>query len=253
MTDTADSLKHAAAGADALKRAAAQEAVNLVRDGMVVGLGSGSTAELFAALLGERVRQGGLTLTGVPTSIRVGELSTQQGLTVVPLEEVDHIDLTVDGADEIQTGTLGLVKGRGGALLREKLVAASSERLCIIADDSKLVTHLGEKFAIPVAVVPFGWRQTADRIRKLGGEPTLRPSGKPGTTSSGVEPLLSDDGLFVLDCAFGPIADPAALAASLKGTLGVVEHGLFLGMANRAIVAGAGGITVLEPGQRASA
>jgi ribose 5-phosphate isomerase A len=239
MTDVADSLK----------RAAAQEAVNLVRDGMVVGLGSGSTAELFAALLGEQVRQGGLTITGVPTSIRVGELAGQHGLTVVPLEEVAHIDLTVDGADEIQTGTLGLVKGRGGALLREKLVAASSEQLCIIADDSKLVTSLGEKFAVPVAVVPFGWRQTADRIRRLGGEPTLRLSGSPATPSSGARPLVSDDGLLILDCAFGPIPDPVTLAQELKGTLGVVEHGLFLGMAHRAIVAGAGGITVLEPGQ----
>lgn len=229
MTDAADSLK----------RAAAQEAVNLVRDGMVVGLGSGSTAELFAALLGERVRQDGLAITGVPTSIRVGQLSREHGLTIVALEEVAQIDLTVDGADEIQTSTLGLVKGRGGALLREKLVAASSEQLCIIADDSKLVTHLGEKFAVPVAVVPFGWRQTAERIRRLGGEPTLRPFG--------ASPLVSDDGLLILDCAFGPIPDPASLAQALKGTLGVVEHGLFLGMAHRAIVAGAGGITVLKP------
>jgi ribose 5-phosphate isomerase A len=234
MTDAADPLQPQ-------KLAAAQQAVTLVKDGMVVGLGSGSTAELFAALLGERVRQGGLSITGVPTSVRVGELARQQGLTVVPLEEVDRIDLTVDGADEIETGTLGLIKGRGGALLREKLVAASSEQLCIIADDSKLVTRLGERYAVPIAVVPYGWRQTADRIRRLGGEPTLRPAG------SG--PLVSDDGLYILDCAFGPIADPASLARDLKGTLGVVEHGLFLGMAGRAIVAGADGVTVLEPGK----
>lgn len=230
--------------ADLLKRAAAQEAVSLVHNGMVVGLGSGSTAELFAALLAERVRQERLTITGVPTSIRVGELARQHGLTVVPLEDVPRIDLTVDGADEIQTGTLGLVKGRGGALLREKLVAASSDQLCIIADDSKLVTQLGEKFAVPVAVVPYGWRQTADRIRALGGEPTIRQAGD--------SPLTSDDGLLILDCAFGPIPDPVTLASALKGTLGVVEHGLFLGLAGRAIVAGSGGITVLapEPGQR---
>jgi ribose 5-phosphate isomerase A len=242
MTDAADPLQPMTDTADPLqpqKRAAAQHAITLVKDGMVVGLGSGSTAELFAALLGERVRQGDLTITGVPTSIRVADLARQHGLTVAPLEDVARVDLTVDGADEIQTGTLGLIKGRGGALLREKLVAASSEQLCVIADDSKLVTSLGERFAVPVAVVPYGWRQTADRIRRLGGEPTLRPAG------SG--PLVSDDGLFILDCAFGPIADPAGLAAALKSTLGVVEHGLFLGMAQRAIVAGAGGVTVLEP------
>jgi ribose 5-phosphate isomerase A len=244
MTDAVDPLQPMTDAVDPLqpqKLAAAQEAVMLVQDGMVVGLGSGSTAELFAALLGERVRQGDLTITGVPTSIRVAELASQHGLTVLPLEDVPRVDLTVDGADEIQTGTLGLIKGRGGALLREKLVAAASEQLCVIADDSKLVTRLGERFAVPVAVVPFGWRQTADRIRHLGGEPTLRQAG------SG--PLVSDDGLLILDCAFGPIPDPSSLARALKGTLGVVEHGLFLGMARRAIVAGAGGVTVLEPGK----
>jgi ribose 5-phosphate isomerase A len=234
MTDVSDPLQPR-------KQAAAQQAVSLVKDGMVVGLGSGSTAELFAALLGERVQQGSLRITGVPTSIRVGEIARQRGLQVVPLEEVTQIDLTVDGADEIETGALGLVKGRGGALLREKLVAAASRQLCIIADDSKLVTRLGEKIAVPVAVVPYGWRQTAERIRTLGGEPTLRLAG--------ADPLVSDDHLYILDCAFGPIADPARLASDLKGTLGVVEHGLFLGLAHRAIVASANGITVLEPGQ----
>jgi ribose 5-phosphate isomerase A len=234
MTDAADPLKPQ-------KLAAAQQAATLVKDGMVVGLGSGSTAELFAALLGERVRQGDLKLTGVPTSIRVGELAHQYGIPVAPLEEVAHVDLTVDGADEIETGTLGLIKGRGGALLREKLVAAASDQVCVIADDSKLVTRLGERYAVPVAVVPYGWRQTAERIRRLGGEPTLRQAGD--------APLVSDDDLLILDCAFGPIADPDGLAAALKGTLGVVEHGLFLGMAHRAIVAGAGGVTVLEPGK----
>lgn len=233
MTQAADPLQPQ-------KLAAAEQASTLVTDGMTVGLGSGSTAELFAALLGERVRQVGLKITGVPTSIRVAGLAAQHGIPVVPLEDASRIDLTVDGADEIQTGTLGLIKGRGGALLREKLVAASSAQLCVIADDSKLVTRLGEKFAVPVAVVPYGWRQTAERIRRLGGEPTLRQSGN--------GPLLSDDGLLILDTAFGPITDPAGLAQALKATLGVVEHGLFLGMARRAIVASASGVTVMEPG-----
>jgi ribose 5-phosphate isomerase A len=223
------------------KLAAAQQAVSLVKDGMVVGLGSGSTAELFAALLGERVQQGNLRITGVSTSIAVSEIARARGLPVTPLEDVTQIDLTVDGADEIETGTLGLIKGRGGALLREKLVAAASSQVCIIADDSKLVTRLGQKFAVPVAIVPYGWRQTAERIRALGGEPTLRQAGG--------APFVSDDHLYVLDCAFGPIPDPARLATDLKSTLGVVEHGLFLGLAHRAIVASANGITELEPGQ----
>ena len=225
---------------DALKRGAAREAVQLVEDRMVVGLGSGSTSELFLEALAERVAAG-LRITGVPTSIRVGELARLRGIPVANLEDVQRIDLAVDGADEIQPRALDLIKGRGGALLREKLVATAASRLCIIADSSKLVTRLGEWFAVPVAVVTYGWRQTADRIRALGGEPVLRMAG--------AAPLITDDGLYILDCQFGPIDDPAGLAAGLKGTLGVVEHGIFLGLAERAIVAGHDGIVVLEPGR----
>jgi len=235
-------MKNMTGASDALKRAAALEAARLVRDGMVIGLGSGSTAELFLAILGERVA-GGLGITGVPTSNRVGDLARQHGIRVADLSDVPRVDLTVDGADEIQPRALDLVKGGGGALLREKLVAAASDQVCIIVDSSKLVTRLGERWAVPVAVVPFGWRQTADRIRRLGCEPTLRRTG------TGTNPFVSDDGLSILDCAFGPIDDPAALGSALKGTLGVVEHGLFVGLAHRAIVAGEDGITVLEPGQ----
>jgi ribose 5-phosphate isomerase A len=225
-------------GVDPLKRAAALEALRLVEDGMTLGLGSGSTAEIFLDELAGRIASG-FRIVGVPTSKRVGELAGARGIPLAELSDVTRIDLAVDGADEIETAALGLVKGRGGALLREKLVAATAARFCIIADDSKLVTRLGEKFAVPVAVVPFGWRQIAVRIRSLGGEPALRQAG--------AGPLVSDDGLYILDCTFGPIPDPARLAADLKGTLGVVEHGLFLGMAERAIVAGAGGVQVLEP------
>jgi len=224
--------------ANALKHAAASEAVRLVQDGMVVGLGSGSTAELFLEVLAAKVA-GGLQITGVPTSRRVAELAQGHGITIAHLEDVGRIDLTVDGADEIQRDSLHLIKGRGGALLREKLVAAATERVCIVADSSKLVARLGEQQPVPVAVVPFGWRQTADRIRQLGGEPTFRMQDS--------RPLVSDDHLFILDCHFGPITDPAALAAALKGQLGVVEHGLFLGLAERAIVASSEGITILEP------
>lgn len=225
--------------ANALKRAAADEAVQLVQDGMTVGLGSGSTAELFLAALGERVR-GGLRVTGVPTSRRVASLAEAAGIRIVPLEDIGQIDLTVDGADEILLPGLELIKGRGAALLREKLVAISTDRLCIVADSSKMVSQLGELQPVPVAVVPFGWRQTAERIRALGAEPVLRQSDE--------RPVISDDDLFILDCNFGPIPQPADLDRALKGVAGVVEHGIFIGLAAQAIVAGASGISVLQPG-----
>ena len=223
--------------AESLKRAAAREAVGLIEDGMIVGLGSGTTSELFLEALAERVA-GGLRITAVPTSERVASMARGRGLRVVELHNVPRIDLTVDGADEIQPHGLDLIKGGGGALLREKLVAASAHRLCIIADRSKLVSRLAERWAVPVVVVPFGWRQTADRIRGLGGQPTLRLVDG--------SPLVTDDGLYILDSRFGPIADPARLATELKALLGVVEHGLFVGLAKQAIVAGQEGVEILE-------
>jgi ribose 5-phosphate isomerase A len=227
MTDAADSLK----------RAAAREALALVEDGMIVGLGSGTTSELFLEALAERVAAG-LRITAVPTSERVASMARGRGLQVAQLQDVSRVDLTVDGADEIQPRGLDLIKGGGGCLLREKLVAAAASRLCIIADRSKLVSRLGERWAVPVVVVPFGWRQTADRLRRLGSEPSLRLAGS--------SPLVTDDGLYILDCRFGPIADPGRLARELKGVLGVVEHGLFIGMAKQAIVAGEDGIEILR-------
>jgi ribose 5-phosphate isomerase A len=223
--------------AESLKRVAAQEAVTLVQDGMVVGLGSGTTAELFLEELAQRVA-GGLRITAVPTSERVATMARSHGIQVAELHDVAKIDITVDGADEIQPRGLDLIKGGGGALLREKLVAAAADRLCIIADRSKLVARLGERWAVPVVVVPYGWRQTADRIRTLGGSPSLRIVDG--------SPLVTDDGLYILDCRFGPIADPARLARELKGVLGVVEHGLFVGLAKQAIVAGQDGIEILR-------
>ena len=229
MTDTAE----------ALKIAAAREAVRLVQDGMKLGLGSGSTSELFLAELGERVK-GGLRVVGVPTSDKVGALARGYGIPIADLNDVGQLDLAVDGADEIQEGTLALVKGRGGALLREKLVAANANRFCVIADDSKMVTRLAEKQPVPVAVVQFGWQRTAARIAALGGEPVLRMRGD--------SPFISDDGLYILDCRFAPIDNPAALDTALKGVLGVVDHGLFVGIAERAVVAGSGGIVTLTAG-----
>ena len=223
--------------AESLKRAAAREAVTLVEDGMIVGLGSGTTSELFLEVLAERVA-GGLRITAVPTSERVATMARGRALQVAQLHDVPRIDLTVDGADEIQQRGLDLIKGGGGALLREKLVAAAADRLCIIADRSKLVSRLGERWAVPVVVVPFGWRQTADRIRALGAQTSLRLVDG--------SPLVTDDGLYILDSRFGPIAEPGRLATELKGLLGVVEHGLFVGLAKQAIVAGQDGVAILE-------
>jgi ribose 5-phosphate isomerase A len=228
-----------AGDAEALKRAAAYEAVLLVQEDMTVGLGSGSTAELFLGALAERVREG-LRVTGVPTSKRVAGLAVAAGIPIAPLEDVSRIDLTVDGADEILLPGLELIKGRGAALLREKLVAISTERLCIVADSSKLVGRLGELQPVPVAVVPFGWRQTAERIRALGAEPVLRLADG--------RPVTSDDELLILDCQFGPIEQPAELDRALKAVAGVVEHGIFIGLAAQAIVARSDGISVLHPG-----
>lgn len=222
--------------AESRKRAAAREAVTLVEDGMIVGLGSGTTSELFLEALAERVASG-LRITGVPTSKRVAAYAATRGVQVADLQDVPRVDLAVDGADEIQPRGLDLIKGGGGALLREKLVAAAASRLCIIADRSKLVARLGERWAVPVVVVPFGWRQTADRLRRLGGEPSLRHVDG--------SPFITDDDLHILDCRFGPIAEPGRLATALEGTLGVVEHGLFVGMARQAIVAGEDGIEIL--------
>jgi ribose 5-phosphate isomerase A len=227
MTDTAASFK----------RAAAREALALVEADMILGLGSGTTSELFLDVLAERVAAG-LRVTAVPTSRRVAGIARRRGIEVMNLQDVPRIDLTIDGADEIQPRGLDLVKGGGGALLREKLVATAAQRFCVIADRSKIVSRLGEHWPVPVAIVPFGWHQTADRIRGIGGVPTLRI--KDGG------PLVTDDGLYILDCRFGPITDPVRLGAALKELLGVVEHGLFVGIASQAIVAGESGIDVYK-------
>lgn len=223
-----------------LKQAAAVYAVDtFIRPGMYVGLGSGSTAELFVEELGRRSVAGSLSgLVTVSSSEKSADLARSFGLEVKDLADVDSLDVTVDGADEIVTATFALTKGRGGALLREKLVAAASKLEVIIADESKLVTHLGEKMPVPVEVIPFGWPHTARRLRALGGDPTLRLLNG--------QPYLTDGQNYVLDCRFPPLSDEAGLASALKGTVGVVEHGLFIGIAGRVVIAGRQGVYELE-------
>jgi ribose 5-phosphate isomerase A len=235
------------ADVQARKRAAAEHALAYVRDGMVLGLGSGSTAELFVAALGARVRgearggaRGGLRVVGVPTSERAAQLARDAGVPLATLEERPRVDLTVDGADEIDPRTFDLIKGRGGALVREKLVAVASGREIIVADDGKLVRALGERQPVPVAVVPFGWSGTAARLEELGCSVRLR-RGADGT------PSLTDDGHYILDCRFGPIGEPARLADRIKSVPGVVEHGLFIGRADLVVLGTGAGVKVLEP------
>jgi ribose 5-phosphate isomerase A len=218
-----------------LKRRAALRVLDDVRDGMVVGLGSGSTAEICAAELGRRVREG-LRIVGVPSSRKIAQLAEAAGVRLADLNDHPRLDLAFDGADEIDLRTFNLVKGRGGSLLCEKLVAVAADCEVIIADDSKLVSILGERMPVPVEVVRFGWKRTADALTQLGGQPTLRQAGG--------QPFVSDEGHYILDTRFGPIADPPALADEIKALVGVVEHGLFINLAHRVIIAAQDGVVV---------
>lgn len=226
---------------DALKRAAAIRAVALVQDGMRLGLGTGSTTAHFVNLLGEKVR-GGLNVTGVPTSEATRALAEREGIALTTLDDTPELDLTVDGADEIDN-ELRLIKGGGGALLREKIVAAASRRMIVIADGSKRVDALGS-FPLPVEVVPFGLGATKLAIgaaaRRAGCEGDLRLR----SAANGV-PFRTDEGHLVVDASFDRIEDPDALAGALSTIPGVVEHGLFLGLATGAIVASEAGIVEL--------
>lgn len=220
-----------------LKAAAARAALPLVEGGMRVGLGTGSTAEPFLRLLGARVRDG-LNVTGVATSRRTAAVCEEEGIPLATLDEVRRLDLTVDGADEID-GRLQLVKGGGGALLREKIVAAASDRMIVIADGSKLVDTLGA-FPLPIEVVRFGLEATRFAVEEVCRDAGMR--GELVLRAGAHGPFETDEGHLVLDAAFGRIEDAPALARKLAGVPGVVEHGLFLHMASLALVATADGV-----------
>lgn len=216
------------------KRAAARAAARLVQADMVVGLGTGTTAVFFVEALAERVRQEGLRgVRGVPTSRASEALASRHGLPVAPLTPATRPDLTVDGADEVAQESLALIKGGGGALVREKLVAVAARRFVVIADASKLVARLGA-FPLPVAVVPFGWETTRARIGEaLGVTPRLRE--KDGA------PFVTDDGLYVFDLPLGRIDDPVATGARLRAVVGVAEIGLFVDVAHEVLLGQADG------------
>lgn len=228
---------------DALKRQAAARALDYVRPGMRLGLGTGSTAKHFVELLGERVAAG-MDVIGVPTSEATRADAQRVGVPLTTLEETPHLDLTIDGADEIGP-RLALIKGGGGALLREKIVAAASDRMIVIADETKLVPTLGA-FALPIEIVKFGEGATTLAIRKALEDLALPARLTLRKTRAG-HVFVTDEGHLILDAALGKIADPSRLAARLAEIPGIVEHGLFLGLASIAIIAGASGIRVIEP------
>ena len=209
-----------------LKRRAATRSVELIESGMVIGLGTGSTAAIMVELLGERVRQG-LKVSGVPTSDATARLAERWDIPLTNFDQVSRLDLTIDGADELDTD-LRLIKGGGGALLREKIVASLSDRVVIIADASKMVARLG-KFPLPIEVVPFAAPALLPRLTALGCEACIRKR------SDGTQ-FLTDEANVIIDCAFGGIAKPEGLARCLESMPGVVEHGLFIGLAGQALV-----------------
>jgi ribose 5-phosphate isomerase A len=230
------------ADANALKRAAAARALDFVHDGMKLGLGTGSTAEAFLDALAERVRAG-LKVIGTPTSERTREKASALSIPVSELDALAPLDLVIDGADEADQN-LDLIKGGGGALLREKIVAASAARMIVIADDTKLVRRLGA-FPLPIEVIAFGHRTTASRIVAVAsalGYAHMTPKLR---TKDG-QPFRTDGGNVIYDCPFQEIADAPALAASLSVITGVVEHGLFVGLASHLVIAGASGVRVIE-------
>ncbi|WP_309086612.1 ribose-5-phosphate isomerase RpiA [Chelativorans sp.] len=228
-----------------LKIEAARAALEHVESGMKLGLGTGSTAEEFVRLLAARIEEG-LRIVGVPTSERTAKLCRDLSVPLTNLDDTPELDLAVDGADEVGPA-LTLIKGGGGALLREKIVAAASRRMVVIADESKVVDTLG-RFPLPIEVNPFGLGATVVAIRAAAGR--LGLSGEISTRMAGEKPFVTDGGHFIVDASFGRIPEPEALAQALNSIPGVVEHGIFIGLASLAILAGKDGIRTLDAAGR---
>jgi ribose 5-phosphate isomerase A len=221
---------------DHAKELAAQKALEFINDGMIVGLGSGSTSIHFIKLLGDRVQKG-LKIRGIPSSKSSEDLAKSLSIPIIDFQQTSVIDVTIDGADEIAPG-LALIKGGGGALLREKIVASASKKFIVVADSSKIVQHLG-KFPLPIEVIPMAGPLVAAKLSALDIRPHVRklPTGAD---------YITDEGNLILDCDCGQILDPPALAASIRAIVGVVEHGLFLNMADLAIVSSESAISLLN-------
>lgn len=223
---------------ETLKKKVGEYAADLVESGMIVGLGSGSTAIYATRRIAQRIAIGELTgVLGVPSSRATEAAAIELGIPLTALTAGRRINITIDGADEVDPD-FNLIKGGGGAHLREKIVAQASERLVIVVDDSKLVDQLGTTWAIPIEALPFGWRAQAAYLIALGAKPALRMEGD--------APFQTDQGNLILDADFGRIAEPACLARQLEARAGIIEHGLFIGMAKDVVVAGAGGVRHLR-------
>lgn len=220
----------------AQQRAAAEHATTFVADGMIVGLGTGSTAAFAITALAARVRSG-LRIRAIPTSRASAALARTGGIPLTTLNAHPAIDLTIDGADEVDP-RLDVIKGRGGALLREKIVASATRRQVIIVDQTKIVERLGQHTPLPVEVVPFGWKRTDHALASLSLQPQFRRAGS--------APFRTDNGNFILDCALPPTFDLHALADAIKSIVGVVEHGFFLGLTHTVVVGTDTGISVRE-------
>ncbi len=220
---------------DANKKIAGEKAVDYIKNGMTVGLGSGSTVNYMLKKLGRRVQEG-LDIKGIPTSVKTEQLARELGIPLTDFSDVQQIDIAIDGADEVDNN-LCLLKGGGGSLVREKIVDLAAKQLVIIVEDSKMVSHLGA-FTLPVEILPFGWELTAMRIADLGGDPVLRKKGS--------ELFVSDNGNYILDCDFGEIVDPEKLHAKLKLLTGVVETGLFADQTDVVIVGRNGKVETLS-------
>jgi ribose 5-phosphate isomerase A len=239
-TETSEQLS----ATDRLKQAAANRAVAELEDGLIVGLGSGTTAKFAVAAIGRRVQEG-FQLIAIPTSEQTAQQARTLGITLSTLGQHPHVHVTIDGADEVALNTLDLIKGGGGNQLREKIVAVASERLVIIVDKSKLVRQLGTHAKVPVEVAQFGWQSTSKLLEKLNANPSLRMS------SDADGPYVTDGGNYILDCAFGPIKNAADLQRQLDSVVGVVEHGLFIGLASHVLVGTESGVNRLDRGAAA--
>jgi ribose 5-phosphate isomerase A len=219
------------------KTFAAEKAVSMIENGMKVGLGTGSTAKIAIDLLGKRVAEG-LRIVGIPTSQRSDEQARTLGIPLTNFEETPRLDLTIDGADQVLSGSLQLIKGLGGALLREKIVAFASNRYLIVVDETKIVTELGGKVPVPVEVVEFGWNTTVERLVKIGARPVTR-------MDAAGSHYRTDTGNLIVDCFFENISQPGELEIKIKSIVGVVECGLFLGLKPEVIIGTQAGARIL--------
>ena len=232
-----------------LKRLAGEKAVEQVEDGMIVGLGSGSTVEYTLRKLGQMVRDG-LKIQGIPTSIHTKRIAKEENIPLTNLDEHPEIDLTIDGADEVDS-SLNLIKGGGGALTREKIIAFNSKKVIIVVDDSKIVKCLGIDFALPVEVIKFGWQATKRSLEQFGWQPAEERREEVACTIElrkvmEDEPFITDNGNYILDLEFQRIDTPEELSIAINNVPGVVENGLFIGLADEVIVGGKQGIITLD-------